>query len=163
MSIPMFRWAFGINTSSENFFLILREVDGERMLALPIKVLEGEKLRTAEAIAKKPTTADLIKKIFDLVNIEVKKVEICDRKSGTFHAQIYLNQDNTEMVMDARPIDALIIATSVGAPIFALEEVIQKHGQLAFEKKLDDNLRTSSEYKGILENLSPDAFGKYKM
>jgi hypothetical protein len=68
------------------------------------------------------------------------------------------------MVIDARPSDAIAIALRTGAPIFVEESVIQRSAKVDLTTQKGDKVVTeSSDWEDILENLSQDDFGKYKM
>ena len=62
----------------------------------------------------------------------------------------------------ARPSDAIALALRVGASIWVDEAVI-KSAKVELSKKEDKVVVDTSEWEDILENLSPDDFGKYKM
>jgi hypothetical protein len=51
----------------------------------------------------------------------------------------------------------------VSAAIFVEESVIKKSAKIDLAKKEDKIVVDANEWEDVLENLSPDDFGKYKM
>ncbi len=54
------------------------------------------------------------------------RVEVVDLREGTFYAEISLVQQNgTPTRVDARPSDAIAMATAMGKPVFVAEDVLR--------------------------------------
>jgi bifunctional DNase/RNase len=87
-------------------------------------------------------------------------VVINDLKENTFYANLYLNVDGEELVLDSRPSDAIALAVRVKAPIFVSETVVEATRQLGL---FASNFLEQDELKSIVENMKPEDFGKYKM
>jgi len=88
-------------------------------------------------------------------------VVINDLKENTFYANLYINVEGKELIVDSRPSDAIALAVRVKAPIFVAESVIEaaKESGLFASNLLDDQ----DELKTIIEGMKPEDFGKYKM
>ena len=67
------------------------------------------------------------------------------------------------LVIDSRPSDAIALALRVSAAIFVEESVIKKSAKIDLAKKEDKIVVDANEWEDVLENLSSDDFGKYKM
>jgi bifunctional DNase/RNase len=95
--------------------------------------------------------------------VKVDRVEVCDLRDNTFYAWIYLKDNGKETRIDARPSDALAIALRVNARIYVDEKVIEKSGKFepAGQAEIKDD--EAKKWTEILENLSAEDFGKYKM
>jgi len=88
-------------------------------------------------------------------------VVINDIKENTFYANLYLNIEGKEIIVDSRPSDAIALAVRVKAPIFIAESVVEVTKQLGlFASNL---LEEQDELKTIIENMKPEDFGKFKM
>jgi bifunctional DNase/RNase len=106
-------------------------------------------------------THDLMKQILDTFQVSVTRVVINDLKENTFYANLYLNIEGKELVVDSRPSDAIALAVRVKAPIYIADSVIEATKQLGlFASNL---LEEQDELKSIIENMKPEDFGKYKM
>jgi len=65
--------------------------------------------------------------------------------------------------MDARPSDAIALALRTSAPIYVDRRVMEKSRRIDLSKNLDEDKTKQQKWTEILENLSPEDFGKYKM
>ena len=145
--------------------VVLKDPESETSLPIWIGILEATAIATEleQVQFSRPMTHDLIKNLMGHLGVKVDRVEVCDLRDNTFYAWIYLNVNGKETRIDARPSDALAIALRVNARIYVDEEVIEKSGKWepAGQAEIkDDEARKWTE---ILENLSAEDFGKYKM
>ena len=145
--------------------VILKEVDGERTLPIWIGLLEATAIASElEGIKfSRPMTHDLLKNIMALIDVKIKKVEVCDLKNNTYYALIYINHKGKELSIDARPSDALALSLRVDAPIFVADEVINRSAQIDLKAEPEDKSEQGKKWQEILEKLNPEDFGKYKM
>ena len=117
---------------------------------LPIIVGSSE----AQAIAlylenvdmPRPMTHDLLINVLDILNSDIKQVNIARMKNGTFFAEIeVINSQSGDIMIDSRPSDAIAVALRTMTPIYVSEEVMERAGI--------DNFSTGSE---IAETVSSD-------
>ncbi len=152
-----------VDPKASNPVVVLVDLSGQKALPIWIGVFEAEAIsRGLEGVMTlRPMTHDLMKQILDTFQITVNRVVIHDLKENTFYANLYLNVEGTELVVDSRPSDAIALAVRVKAPIFVAESVIEATKQMGV---LASNLlEEGDELKTIIENMKPEDFGKYKM
>lgn len=145
--------------------VILKDLEDRDVLPIWIGLLEASSIATAlERIpTPRPMTHDLLKNILEGLGVRVVKIEINDLRDNTYYALIHLDVQGRRLVIDSRPSDAIALALRVEAPIFVDEEVLKKSAKVETERKGDKVVTDSKEWEDILESLSPDDFGKYKM
>jgi bifunctional DNase/RNase len=146
--------------------VLLKDSEEKDVLPIWIGLLEASSIATAlENIeTPRPMTHDLMKNILDSLGVKILKIEVNDLKDNTYYALIHLDVNKKRMVIDARPSDAIAIALRTSAPIFVEESVIQRSAKVDLTTQKEDKVVTeSSDWEDILENLSQDDFGKYKM
>ena len=146
--------------------VLLKDADEKDVLPIWIGLLEASSIATAlENIeTPRPMTHDLIKNIFDSLGVKVLKIEVNDLKDNTYYALIHVDVNKKRLVIDSRPSDAIAIALRTNAPIFVEESVIQRSAKVDLATQKEDKVVSeSSDWEDILENLSQDDFGKYKM
>ncbi len=162
---PMIISGLTVDLLTNSPIVILKEIDGEKTLPIWIGLLEATAIASElEGIQfSRPMTHDLLKNIFEEIDVEVSKVEICDLKNNTYFACIYINYKGKEIKIDARPSDALALSLRLDAPIFVSEEVIEKSKQVDLKAVPEDKSEQGKKWQEILENLNPEDFGKYKM
>lgn len=156
-----------VDPFSNTPIVILKEIDGNKALPIWIGVLEASAIAAELGNVKppRPMTHDLLKNIFGHLKIDVEKIEVNDLKDNTFYATIYLSAGREKLAIDARPSDAMALALRMNSPIFVSEQVIKDSRTIDLEKVLKEGDEKDEEQKWaeILENLSPEDFGKYKM
>lgn len=147
--------------------VILKDAGGEHALPIWIGIAEASAIATQlEKIdLARPMTHDLIKGILKTVDVRLERVEVTALKDNTFFALLYLNTGERVLPVDSRPSDAIALALRTDSPILVSTEVLEQAKRIDLQKMEDAS--TSQEdkdkWKEILENLSPEAFGKYKM
>lgn len=145
--------------------VILKDLEDKDVLPIWIGLLEASSIATAiENIqTPRPMTHDLLKNILDQLGVKIVKIEVNDLKDNTYFALIHLDVENKRLVIDSRPSDAIAIALRTGASIFVDEGVISRAAKVDVDQKGGKVVTDTSEWEDILENLSTDDFGKYKM
>lgn len=142
--------------------IILKDQNGTK--SIPIWIGQMEAIAIITELEKipftRPLTHDLLRHILDQFKIKVVRVSIVDLKSGTYYATITLENQGKRFELDSRPSDAIALALKTNAPIFVESSVIEKSQKIDVQKEL---LETKDNTLELLENLSDEAFGKYKM
>jgi bifunctional DNase/RNase len=143
--------------------IILKDMEDKAALPIWIGLIEASAIATElEHIQlSRPMTHDLLKNIMDSVGIKVVKAVITELRDNTFYAKVVLDNSGKEIEMDARPSDAIAIALRTKSPIFVEKSVVEKSRKI--DLSLDDGEQKKRKWTEILEGLSPDDFGKYKM
>lgn len=141
--------------------------DEEEKTALPIWIGLIEASAIATEIEKiqlaRPMTHDLIKNFLKELDVKVLRVEVNDLSDNTFYARIHLHQNGKDLVMDSRPSDAIALALRTKSPIFVHRNVLEKSRRIDMTKNIDQDATKQQKWTEVLENLSPEDFGKYKM
>ena len=152
-----------VDPKASNPVVVLVDLSGQKALPIWIGVFEAEAISRGleDVVTLRPMTHDLMKQILDTFQASLTRVVISDIKGNTFYANLHLNIDGREMIVDSRPSDAIALAVRVKAPIFIAESVIEVTKQLGL---LASNiLEEQDELKSIIENMKPEDFGKFKM
>ncbi len=144
--------------------LLLRERSAPGRL---VPIFIGAPEATAIALAldeiktPRPMTHDLIREIFDELNVDVERVVVTDLTEKTFFAELHLVRDGEHHTVSSRPSDAIAIAARTGTPIFMEDLVIDEVG---YREDADDLVEEESEevveqFKEFIESISPEDFG----
>ena len=152
-----------VDPKASNPVVVLVDLSGQKALPIWIGVFEAEAISRGleDAVTLRPMTHDLMKQILDTFQATLTRVVINDIKENTFYANLYLNIEGKEIIVDSRPSDAIALAVRVKAPIFIAESVVEVTKQLGlFASNL---LEEQDELKTIIENMKPEDFGKFKM
>jgi bifunctional DNase/RNase len=152
-----------VDPKASNPVVVLVDLTGQKALPIWIGVFEAEAISRGleDVVTLRPMTHDLMKQILDTFQASLTRVVISDIKENTFYANLYLNIEGKELVVDSRPSDAIALAVRVKAPIFIAESVVEVTKQLGlFASNI---LGEQDELKTIIENMKPEDFGKFKM
>jgi bifunctional DNase/RNase len=165
MTLEMKVAGLTIDPLTNSPILILINAEGDKSVPIWIGLLEATAIASELENVKfsRPMTHDLMKNLMDLLGIKLARIEICDLKDNTFFALLYLVFQNKEFSMDARPSDAIALALRSQAPIFVEEEVVQKSKAVDLGNKEEIQSEAGKKWTELLESLTPDDFGKYKM
>jgi bifunctional DNase/RNase len=115
-------------TAGGTFLLILREVNGTRKLPIIIGSHEAQAIAIEIESLKppRPLTHDLIKSIFDALDITINEILIDELKDGTFYSKICIDTLMGVVQVDSRPSDAIAIAVRMSTPIYVHSSVIEE-------------------------------------
>lgn len=135
-------------------------VDKAETLALPIWIGTSE----AQSIAlelqgvrmPRPMTHDLIRGILTQLTVRVDRIVVTDIKDGTYFAEIHLNTNGSDVVVDSRPSDAIAVALRTEAPIYVEEKVAAQ--AIPLKKAFDEH--EVEEFKKFLDTVKPADFEK---
>lgn len=143
--------------------IILKDIEDKAALPIWIGLIEASAIATElEHIQlSRPMTHDLLKNILDSSDIKVIRVAITELRDNTFYASVVLSNAGKELQMDARPSDAIAIALRTKSPIYVEKTVIEKSRKI--DLGVNDSEQKQRKWTEILEGLSPEDFGKYKM
>ena len=139
--------------------VLLREASGEARL-LPIFI--GAPEATAIALAldgvttPRPMTHDLLRTIVEQLGATVDRVVVTNLEAGTFYADLVLDHDGDELVISARPSDAIALAARLESPVFASPEVLDEAGVELRDAGQEEEIERFREF---LDDIRPEDFG----
>lgn len=136
--------------------IILKEASSNRYLPIWIGQFEATAiLMEIQGIRpSRPLTHDLLKTIIDKMSAHVTQIVINDLKEGTFYAQIHMSADSSDMLIDARPSDAIALAVRTKVPIYADSSVLDQ-AAIVSEMGEDEEVERFREF---LDNVRPEDF-----
>jgi bifunctional DNase/RNase len=146
--------------------VLLKDKENQDVIPIWIGLLEASSIATQLEDIKlaRPMTHDLMKNILNHLDAEVSRVEVNDLRNNTFYAIIHLDWNGMDLAIDARPSDAIAIALRTKSPIFVHQKVIEKSRKVDMAQRAEgEGVFDEKKWEEILEDLSPEDFGKYKM
>ncbi len=155
----------GLDAQSQAFVVILEERAGNR--ALPIWIGRPE----AEAIAAhlnevkrdRPMTHDLAASLVTGLGGLLRRVQVTRVVQGTFIAELHIHRQGANVVVDARPSDAIAIALRLGAPIFVAESLFEDEDGSDSDAPTDGDHLSAEELQRHLAQLRPEDFGRFSI
>jgi hypothetical protein len=146
--------------------VILKNEDDKKVLPIWIGLLEANAIVSVldKIQFSRPMTHDLIKNILAGLGVSVSRIEINDLVNNVFYATIHFVMDGKDILVDARPSDAIALALRTDSPIYVREEVIEKSRKIDLTQKEEGKEKSEPQkWEEILESMEPEDFGKYKM
>ena len=161
--------AVRVDVGSSTPLLLLEEVGGKRVL--PIFIGAPEAAAIAYALQKvetpRPMSHDLLSNTITALGGRIFAVEITHLEDNTFFANLRLLKDDVEILVSARPSDAVAIAMRVSAPILVSDELMAAEGKVM---NLDDvgsetpeqldEAELVAELREFLDQINPEDFNK---
>ncbi|MBN1685759.1 MAG: bifunctional nuclease family protein [Spirochaetales bacterium] len=74
----------------------------------------------------RPLTHDLLISTLKNLGVKIERVEITNLTDGTYFAQLVLERDGENFIIDSRPSDSIALAVRTKCPIFIAEEVVEE-------------------------------------
>ena len=165
-----------LEQKTQQNIVILREIEGERILPIWIGPVEAQAIRRylAEESFPRPLTHDLIQLVVDGLKAKVSRIVIADLKESTFFASIVIESAGEVLSIDARPSDSIAVALRAKAPIFVNEKLLQpppsateteaqeETAEDAPKRELSEEEK-AEQLRRFLEKLNPEDFGKFQL
>lgn len=142
-----------VELPSQQPIVLLKEATGDRYLPIWIGAVEATAIAFAQqgVVTARPMTHDLLKDVLDALGRPLEEVHVTDLRDGVFYAELHLAGD---VVVSARPSDAIALALRTGAVIRGDEAVLAEAG-IAIPDEQEDEVERFREF---LDTISPEDF-----
>lgn len=110
-----------------DFSVLLMDKDEKMVLPIVIGALEAHNIvmPIQGVIPPRPMTPDLLKSAIEALGGVTEKVIITDIKGDTYNAEIYIKQNDRQIVLDSRPSDAIALALRCNIPILMKRRLVE--------------------------------------
>ena len=119
-----------ISETSDQQFIFLKEVDGQR--TLPILIGSAEALAIDHRLKgtpfPRPQTHQLLSSVIEQLGGKLERIVISDLQDHTFFARLIIRQNGHSIEIDSRPSDAIALGVANQVPIFVAEHVLDEVG-----------------------------------
>lgn len=160
--VPIHVKGLVLDSHTKTPVLILKEIDGERIL--PIWIGEEEAFSISMALTEnaspRPLTHDLIAILISSLKGTLSKVVIDRIENNTYFSYMIIDKEKEILKIDSRPSDAVAVALRLQAPIF-VEECIMKSVEPYFPETLVNEKSNLEKLKNRIKNMEPEDFGTH--
>jgi uncharacterized protein len=146
--------------STEQHVVLLKPVDAPPGIGEVLPIWIGAQEATSILVAledapvPRPLAHDLMRSMLRALGATVERVEIPRLEGGTFFAEIMLSGG---VVVDARPSDAIALASRCGASVYVARDVLDEAGVADMLAESDEE-ETVDEFHRFLEEVDPEDF-----
>jgi bifunctional DNase/RNase len=156
--IPLELVGVRIELPTNQPIVLLREVGGDRYLPIWIGAVEATAIAFAlEGVEpQRPLTHDLLKDLTDGLGAKVERVVVNDLREGIYYADLVLAVNGGEVVVSARPSDAIALAARTEALLFATPEVLEEAG-VEIRDDQDEDAEVE-RFREFLDTVRPEDF-----
>ena len=133
---------------------------------LPIFIGNVEATAIAYALqdveVPRPLTHDLLVNVVDALDATLDRVVVSALEGSTFYAELHLGTSEGEVVVSARPSDAVALAVRTSSPLYVADELMENQGVLIpaedDEEIEEDSDDVVEEFREFLDTIKPEDF-----
>jgi bifunctional DNase/RNase len=159
MLVAMDVVSFGVDPSRNTPILLLKEIGGQRMLAVPIGPFEASALAmtTLGVSVDKPLAIDLAKLLMDSLGGTLERVVIGDgAEPESLLARMHVRSSRGLALVDCVPSHGIVLAIRCAAPLLVFEHVLEK-------RQGADSVSPAEMLRRHISSLDTIDFGCYHM
>jgi bifunctional DNase/RNase len=118
----------GFDQQTQTPVVVLSDKKQEKVLPIWVGLCEARAidLGLSGQVTPRPLTYDMVAAIVRTMKAKVERIVIVDLRDQVFYAQVEVSLNGSTSRIDARPSDALALASRMGAPIFVRKSVLKK-------------------------------------
>ena len=111
---------------SKSPVMVLKALDGKKVIPIWIGLNEANAIamELENVCSPRPMTHDLMKNIMHDLEAVLARVIITDIVENTYYAELHIEKDGREKIIDCRPSDAVALALKNRAKIFVTPQVL---------------------------------------
>jgi len=117
-----------ISETEDQQVIVLKEADGDRVFPIVIGFFEAAAIdrRIKGHVLPRPMTHDLLGMVIEALGGRLTRVCVTDLKDHTFYANLVIERNKNQILVDARPSDAIALAVANNTPIFVEDRVLNE-------------------------------------
>jgi bifunctional DNase/RNase len=150
-----------IEMPSNQPIVLLKEIDGARFLPIWVGAVEATAIAFAQqgVVPPRPLTHDLMKDLLEKLDGTLHEVHLTELRDGVFYADLVLkNSQLLEVVISARPSDAIALALRTQSAILATEELLTQAGIEIPEEESSQANEEVERFREFLDQINPEDF-----
>lgn len=117
----------GFDQMAQTPVVLLLDKQSEKVLPIWIGLCEARAIEIGMSgeVTPRPFTYDLVAAIIRTMKAKIERVVIVDLRDQVFYAQVEVSVNGNTLKIDARPSDALALASRMNAPVFVTRSVFE--------------------------------------
>ena len=150
-----------VEMPSNQPIVLLKEIDGVRFLPIWVGAVEATAIAFAQqgVIPPRPLTHDLMKDLLEKLDGTLREVHLTQLRDGVFYSDLVLNNAQLhEVVISARPSDAIALAIRTKSAILVTEELLTQAGIEMPEEESSHANEEVERFREFLDQINPEDF-----
>ena len=142
-----------MDPAANNPVVLLSDADEKQALPIWISIIEANAIY-AEIMGvrhQRPLTHDLLERIVLGFKATLSRMLITHVEENVYYATLVLEKDGSQIKIDARPSDSIVLALKFDAPIFVAEDLLKSLGV-----SLKEDTDPVRQYGLTLQSLTPE-------
>jgi len=139
----------------------LQEIgEGGRVLPIYIGAPEASAIHyaTEGIVPERPLTHDLLVNVVRGLGAEFSKIVITEVRDHTYYAELHFSFAGSDIVISARPSDAVAVAIRTDAPIFASEDLLKEVSRSPVASSGESEEEILDDFREFINSISPEDF-----
>ena len=134
--IKVFIDSIRVSLMSQLRVVILKDPVSGKYLPIFIGPCEAEAIavKLQNVSVERPLTHDLLKSVIAELGGRVQHIIVNDLRQDTFYAQIVVDLNGQNRIIDSRPSDAIALSVRLDVPIYVAESVMERAGIMPDEE-----------------------------
>lgn len=118
----------GFDQITQTPVVLLSDNKGEKIIPIWIGLCEARSIEISVSgmIPPRPLTYDMVAALIRTMKGEIKRIVITDLRDQVYYAQIEVSVNGKVSTIDARPSDAIALASRMNSPIYVNKSVLEK-------------------------------------
>lgn len=144
---------------SKSPVMVLKALDAKKVIPIWIGMNEANAIamELENVCSPRPMTHDLLKNIMGNLEAILAKVIITDIIENTYYAELHIEKDGQERVIDCRPSDAVALALKNHAKIYVSRQVLETS---VLADVFSNIFNGEEQIDRWFDSLSDDDFGR---
>lgn len=158
--IPLEVVGVRVEMPSNQPIVLLKEIEGTRFLPIWVGAVEATAIAFSQQGVEppRPLTHDLMKDLLAQLKATLTVVQLTELRDGVFYAELHVQTKEMELIVSARPSDAIALALRTKSPIVATENLMDEAG---IEISDQDSTQANDEvekFREFLDQINPEDF-----
>jgi bifunctional DNase/RNase len=150
-----------LEVPSQSPVMMLQESgEGGRVLPIYIGAPEASAIHyaTEGIVPERPLTHDLLVNVVRGLGAEFSKIVITEVRDHTYFADLHLSIAGSEVVISARPSDAVAVAVRTETPIFASESLLKEVAKSPVAASGESEEEILDDFREFINSINPEDF-----
>jgi len=149
-----------VEMPSNQPIVLLKESNGSRFLPIWVGAVEATAIAFSQQGVQppRPLTHDLMKDLLIQLHASLTAVHLTELRDGVFYAELHLRTKESELIVSARPSDAIALALRMQSGIFATEALMDEVGIEITDQDTSQANDEVERFREFLDQINPEDF-----